>query len=195
MPAKHPGGRPAGGPLTSLFSSATLPAIVATLDRLGTQSIDDLAGHVGVSRVSVSREVRKLTELGIVTVESVGKRRLITLADTPAARAVHALAALACDVPYAIAAEFAGLEGVERVAIYGSWAARNAGEHGRLPQDIDVLVIGSADRDDVFEAADRATTRLGIPVSAKRVTAQAWRDAEDPFLQAIRQRPLLEVHR
>ncbi|WP_138774561.1 hypothetical protein [Brachybacterium timonense] len=42
--------------------------------------------------------------------------------------------------------QFDGMEGVERVLIYGCWAARRAGEAGLFPNDIDVLVLGSAPR-------------------------------------------------
>lgn len=193
MDSKHARGRPASGPLTSLFASKTLPQMVALLDRLGALGIEDIARRIGVSRVTVNKEVRKLAELGIVTVTASGTRRLVALTDTPGTRAVRDLAVLACGVPEIIAAEFTGLAGVERVLIYGSWAARNAGERGRLPQDIDVLVVGSADRDEVFDAADRAATRIGIPVSAQRVAPDAWANQDDPFVRAIAGRPMLEV--
>lgn len=187
------GGRPAGAPLSSLFSSSTVPAVVALLDRLGQASIDELAERAGVSRVSVGNEVRKLAGLGIVTVTKDGNRRLVALSDSPGANAVRALAVLAHGVPAVLADEFGALEGVEKVLVYGSWAARNAGEPGRLPQDIDVLIIGSADRDDVFEAAERASLRIGVPVSARRISDDAWNAAEDPFIRSILERPLLEV--
>lgn len=187
------GGRPARTPLTSLFSSSTLPSIVALLDRLGPLAVDELAERVQVSRVSINAEVRRLVALGLVDVSKQGSRRLITLADTPAARAIRDLAVLACGVPAVVADEFGDIHGGEHVFIYGSWAARDSGEPGRLPQDVDVLVVGSADRDAVFEAAERATSRIGIPVSARRVSLQAWNDAGDPFVRTIRARPMREV--
>lgn len=193
MATRNRGGRPVGGPLTSLFSSATVPAVVALVDRLGTASIDELAERAGVSRVSVSTEVRKLAGLGIVNVAKDGNRHMVSLSDSPAAAAVRALAVLAHGVPAVIANEFGALDGVEKVLVYGSWAARNAGEPGRLPQDVDVLVVGSAGRDEVFEAAERASLRIGVPVSARRVSLDAWNAAEDPFVRSVRERPLLEV--
>ncbi len=41
--------------------------------------------------------------------------------------------------------EFAGLEGVVQVVIFGSWAARYEGERGLPPNDVDVLVVGAPD--------------------------------------------------
>lgn len=193
MPSPQRTGRPAGGPLTTLFSSTALPEIVALLDRLGTLSIEELAGHAAVSRVTIRKEVTKLTKLGIVTVRADGTRRHVTLTDAPVTLAVRALAALACDVPHIVSSELGAVPGAEKVVIFGSWAARKAGEHGRLPNDIDVLVIGPTDADDVYEAAERATVRVGIPVNAKRVSVKAWETREDPFLAALADRPMLDV--
>jgi hypothetical protein len=39
------------------------------------------------------------------------------------------------------AEELEGVEGIEKAYLFGSWAARYAGEAGRAPADLDVLVI------------------------------------------------------
>ena len=186
-------GRPIAMPLTSLFSSSVLPEIVALIDRLGPLSIEELAAHTSASRVTVAREIHRLADLGVASIMPSRNRRLVTLSDSPSAQKVRDLAVLACGVPSIVATEFGSLEGVLRVVIYGSWAARNAGIPGRLPDDIDVLVIGSVDRDDVFEAAERATTRIGVPVSAQRVSQQVWEERSDAFLHAIQESTTLEV--
>lgn len=65
-----------------------------------------------------------------------------------------------------MAGEFARIPGASEVIIFGSWAARHAGEAGATPHDIDVLVVGEGvARADVYEAADRAQARLGLPVN------------------------------
>ena len=186
-------GRPIAMPLTSLFSSSVLPEVVALIDRLGPLSIEELTAHTGASRVTVAREIHRLAELGVASITPSGNRRLVTLSDSPSAQKVRDLAVLACGVPSIIATEFGSLDGALRVVIYGSWAARNAGVPGRLPDDIDVLIIGSVDRDDVFEAAERATARIGVPVSAQRVSQHAWEERSDAFLRAILESTTLEV--
>lgn len=50
--------------------------------------------------------------------------------------------------------------GVEEAYIYGSWAARYLGEPGSVPQDVDVLAVGTAS-DDLYDAARRADSALG----------------------------------
>ncbi len=88
-----------------------------------------------------------------------------------------------------------GTAGVSAAFIYGSWAARYRGEPGPVPQDIDVLVVGSADRDDLEEIARAAQDQLGRPVGIRRVSPAAWAapDPRDAFLASVRQRPLVEI--
>jgi predicted nucleotidyltransferase len=84
--------------------------------------------------------------------------------------------------------------GVDEAFVYGSWAARYRGEGGDVPRDVDVLVVGAADDDDLYEAARAAERRLGREVSIRRVSAQAWREsASDPFLMSVRSRPLVRL--
>lgn len=82
-----------------------------------------------------------------------------------------------------VADEFAGLDGAERVLIFGSWAARYRQQHGPTPHDLDVLVVGRPGRASVYDAADRAEQRLAMPVNPVIRTADAWRNSTDPLVQ------------
>jgi predicted nucleotidyltransferase len=86
--------------------------------------------------------------------------------------------------------EVRGLAGIEAAAIFGSWAARAAGEAGPSPVDIDLLVIGRPDRDDLQDAAGRAQARLGREVSTVVVSAERWNSRNDAFLAELRGRPM-----
>ncbi|MEV4356246.1 hypothetical protein [Nonomuraea sp. NPDC049625] len=45
--------------------------------------------------------------------------------------------------PVAVLGEqLSGIAGIEEACIHGSWAARYSGEPGRVPNDVDVLVVG-----------------------------------------------------
>lgn len=88
----------------------------------------------------------------------------------------------------------AGVRGVDEAYVYGSWAARYAGEPGPPPRDVDVLVVGDADEDDAFDAARAAEQRLGREVNIHRVPAKSWRaPGRDPFLASVRSRPLFSI--
>ena len=83
--------------------------------------------------------------------------------------------------------ELRGINGIEQAFIYGSWAARHEGQVGHEPNDVDVLTVGEADPDLLYDAADRAQARLGRPVSIRRVSPSAWHEGSpDPFLQNVR---------
>jgi hypothetical protein len=84
--------------------------------------------------------------------------------------------------------------GVRQVIIYGSWAARHAGETGATPHDVDVLVVGEGvARGDVYEAADRAQARLGLPVNPTIRTTAQWVDPGDALSSQIRSSPTLTI--
>jgi len=80
--------------------------------------------------------------------------------------------------------------GIDAAAIFGSWAARAAGEAGPSPVGIDLLVIGRPDRDDLQDAAGRAWARLGREVNTVVVSADRWNSRGDAFLADLRGRPM-----
>ncbi len=93
--------------------------------------------------------------------------------------------------------EFADLAGLVELSIFGSWAARYRGKRGSVPGDVDVLVVGRLDRDDVYDAADRAARRLHREVNPTVMSVQRWRmpqESADPFVRELRGRPLVQLY-
>ncbi|MGH3518390.1 MAG: hypothetical protein ACRDQ7_13415 [Haloechinothrix sp.] len=88
-----------------------------------------------------------------------------------------------------------GRPGIRQAFIYGSWAARYRGESGPIPADVDVLVVGTADRDELHDLAAEAQKRLSRPVNIHRVSAAWWDspDPRDPFMASVKERPLVEL--
>ncbi|HUC56131.1 MAG TPA: hypothetical protein VMA95_01930 [Streptosporangiaceae bacterium] len=89
--------------------------------------------------------------------------------------------------------ELEGLTGVEAAAIFGSWAARVSGEPGPAPADIDLLVIGRPDRDDLHEAVGRARQKLGRDINTVTLTVDRWNADDDPFIAQVRTRPMVPL--
>ena len=80
------------------------------------------------------------------------------------------------------------------MVIYGSWAARRAGESGPFPNDVDLLVIGSAPRRTLSAIATAAGERLDLPVNVTRLGRGEWEAEEpSPFVSTIRSRPIVDV--
>jgi predicted nucleotidyltransferase len=95
--------------------------------------------------------------------------------------------------PAVIAREFADIDGASAVVLFGSWAARYAGDPGRAPNDIDVLVLGDADRDAVDDAAERAEQQIGLPVQATVRSLDQWNRGRESFITEVKRRPLVPV--
>jgi predicted nucleotidyltransferase len=159
-------------------------------------SLTEAAALIGSSVKAVHAEASRLVQAGLLTDSRRGNVRLVRAAtDTPVTRPLTDLLAVTYGPQPVLTDLLAGLPGVEAAFIYGSWAARYEGEPGQVPNDVDVLVVGTADRDDLDEVARRAEDRLGRPVSIRRVRPATWASADpaDPFLASVRTRPLVEL--
>ena len=159
-------------------------------------SLTEAAARIGASVKAVHQEASRLVDAGLLTDRRVGNVRLLRAAtDTPLSRPLTDLLAVTYGPLPVLTDALAGVPGVDRAFIYGSWAARYQGEAGPVPDDVDVLVIGTADQDDLDRVAQQAQRRLGRPVNIRRIRPASWRrpDPGDPFLQSVRERPLVEL--
>lgn len=176
----------------SLLQGELLALVLGDPQRQWT--IDELAARTGQPYQTVATEVRRLLDAGLFVATTIGRTKLVTAhGSNPYIPPLRQLVTMAFGPPSVIAEEFATVAGIEAVHIYGSWAARYHGEPGPPPNDIDVLVIGRPDRDDVHEAARRAEHRLGREVTVTHRTHAQWRAAADGFTQSVRSGPLVEV--
>lgn len=182
--------------LLPIFRSGLQADILAALllDADAEMSLTDLAQRFGAPLSTVHGEVKRLTEAGLLRRRNVGRSALVQANEQN--RLVGPLTELLLLSwgPMQVAADaFAALPDAERVLIFGSWAARYLGQPGPPPHDLDVLVVGRPTRESVYDAADHAKQRLGMPVNPVIRTAEAWRDATDPLVQQIRSGPFVSV--
>jgi predicted nucleotidyltransferase len=155
---------------------------------------EDLARRTGHPRHTVANELRRLESAGLVTVRMIGRSKLVRASvGNPYFEPLARLALMSFGPPFVIGEEFGALDKVDRLFIYGSWAARYAGEQGPAPHDVDVLLIGGPDRDAVYEAARRAEERLGREVNVTTRDAERWKVAADGFTRQLRSSPLVEI--
>lgn len=157
--------------------------------------LGDLAGRLGIPASTLHAEVERLVTAGLLTDRYIGRNRLLraNLASRYAP-ALSELLLLAFGPHVVVAEEFSGIPGAESVIIYGSWAERASGVPGREPGDIDVLVVGKPDREQLYAAADRAQETLGIPVNPVVRSRPAWERADDPLVVAIKTGPHFAVY-
>jgi DNA-binding transcriptional ArsR family regulator len=190
--------RTSAPPLLPVFRSRLVGELLAllTADPTRRWTLDELARRTHAPYQTVSHEVRRLEEAGLLAVEVIGRSKLIRIDDlNPNFGALAELATRTFGPPLVVAEEFGSIRGVDQLIIYGSWARRFAGEAGPAPGDVDLLVIGTPDRDDVYDAARRAAQRLGVEVNTTIRTARQWRGATDAFSRQVKAGPLLAVIR
>lgn len=97
-------------------------------------------------------------------------------------------------VPAVLANALTGVEGITAAYIYGSWAARHEGQLGQRPVgDIDVLVLGDPDRDQLYNALSIAEQRLGRSVEAT-IRDRTWLESgTGGFHDTVASRPMLRL--
>jgi hypothetical protein len=156
-------------------------------------SLTELADRAGSSLSSAQREMARAEEAGVVASRRLGSTRLVTATDSPLTGPLTELLLRSFGPRQIVAEELAGVAGIESAFLFGSWAARYAGQRGSAPADIDVLVIGEPDRDELDEAAQRAGARLAREVSMTIRPRQWWRDGGDGFHTELIGRPLVPV--
>jgi len=182
--------------LAPMLRSDTQGRLLARIlaDPTNEHNLTELVEWAGSSMPTVSREVERAEQAGVVTSRKTGPTRLVRAnEDHPLYAAVRQLILGTYGPPAVIAETFADLAGAEAVVLFGSWAARYLGQPGRAPNDIDVLVIGEVDRDAMHDAADSAERQIGLPVQATARTRYAWLDADESFIREVRSRPLVPV--
>jgi len=153
-----------------------------------------LAVRVGVSLSTLHQEAQRLADAGLIKVRTVGRSRLFSAATEHRVAAPLTQLLLLTFGPQTVIAEaFADVRGIESVHIYGSWAARYTGVAGAAPGDVDVMVIGTPSRADVYAAADAAQERLGLQVNPTVRSTEQWASASDGLTAEVRSAPLVTI--
>jgi DNA-binding transcriptional ArsR family regulator len=151
-------------------------------------TLTELATRLNVALSTVHLEVGRLVEAGILSERAVGRSRLVRA--NRASRLNRPLTDLLMATygpATVVAEEFSGLAGMRDLYIFGSWAARYAGEAGPSPNDVDVAVVGDKiSRLEVDAAAQRAEQRLRLPVNPVVIAPSRWNGKSDPLSAQIR---------
>ncbi|MEU9884784.1 hypothetical protein [Sphaerisporangium sp. NPDC051011] len=159
-------------------------------------SISDLATGLGHPVSTTQREVDRLVAAALLRERRIGRTRLVR-ANTEAStyRPLAQLLAVSFGAPAIIAEEFADIPGIHELVVFGSWAARYRGEPGPQPRDVDLLVIGSPPRGDVYDSAERAEQRIELSVNPVIRSVSAWESGTDGLIQQIKGSPTFQIDR
>ena len=157
-------------------------------------TIPDLVSATGVSQPTVWREVEKLRQAGVFTSVRMGRAELVRADESsqffPELRSL----ALKLMGPAILLRErLAGIAGLTDAYIVGSWAARYLGEPGPPPRDLDLVVVGDVNPDDVDAATETLGETAGLPVNAVVVSPEEWELARSGFLREVKSRPMIPI--
>jgi DNA-binding transcriptional ArsR family regulator len=130
--------------LIPIFRSETQARLLAEVFFGLPASGSELARRLGLPQPTVARELARLADAGIVTMEEIGRAKVVRPADAPYTDALRQLAAYAAGVPHIVRDEFIDVADIDEVFIHGSWAARFHGEPGPPPDDLDLVVVSSS---------------------------------------------------
>jgi len=159
-------------------------------------SLTDVSRELGISVRMVHYDVDRLLSSGLIRDSRIGNVRLVRAeTDSPLFRPLTDLLAVTFG-PLSIMTDLLkGTPGISEAFIYGSWAARYLGETGQVPKDLDVLVIGNAKKNLLYEKAREAETRLLRPVNIRLIRESDWNDlnSKNTFVISLRSRPLVQL--
>ena len=157
-------------------------------------TIPELIELAGRPQPTVAREVDRLTQAGLLESELRNGRRSVWAATTSPIFDELRSILLKTIGPKAVLEEHVRpLRGVDRALIYGSWARRYHGEPGPLPQDVDLMVIGTGNVAEIRARADSASRSLSRDVNVSVLTPEEWDDSETGFISHLKSEPLVEL--
>ncbi len=158
------------------------------------RAISELAGRLGAHVATVHREVDRLERAGILASHHVGRTKVVRPnLDSPFEPELSTLVLKAFGPVPIISALLAQVPGIEEAHVFGSWAERYRGIPGAPPRDIDVLVVGRPERDEVYRAAAEAEHATGLPVDIVIRSPETWNRQDDGLARTIRSSPLVTL--
>jgi DNA-binding transcriptional ArsR family regulator len=158
------------------------------------RAISELSATTGIPQATVSREVARLEEAGLLRSVRRGRLRLVQANDHLAYYPeLRALLLKTIGPAAVLRRSLADVTGIDSAFIFGSWAARYHGERGPAPNDIDLLVIGEPELDALYAACRRAERELHLDVNPVVRSAADWRKRGAGFLADVRKGPLVPV--
>lgn len=167
-----------------LFTEATEPI-----------AINELAQRAEVAQSTASREVARLVEHGILRVTSVGRNTLVSANwSLPWAKDLKSILVQTIGIIGQLSVALSDVNGIEAAYVYGSWAARHAGEPGPPPADIDVAIVGTVPLSKARAALRVVESGQHVEINPVVLDHDRWNARKpEPFIKQIKSRPLVVI--
>lgn len=153
-----------------------------------------VARAVDASAGTTARELERLVNAGLVERSTEG-RQVYFQADreSPLFDAVHTIVQRTVGAPDVIRRHLAGLSDIDRAFVYGSYARRS---DLTATSDVDLMIIGSPDADELTDRVAAAERELGRPVNYTILTEDQLaqrRRRGDRFIASVDAGPRLHI--
>lgn len=159
-------------------------------------SISELERRTRIPQQTLSREVDRLAKAGLLLARTVGRTKLVEAnAMSPYFLELRALLLKVSGPAVVLGERLSRVPGVEDAYVFGSWARRYEGELGPPPADVDVLVVGDPDPDEVEAACVEAGRHLGMDVNPVVLSRDEWTSGASGFVRQLRKGPLVPLSR
>ncbi|HTO01334.1 MAG TPA: hypothetical protein VL068_11725 [Microthrixaceae bacterium] len=158
-------------------------------------SLTDLSKRLAIPAASVHREIERAEAAGLVRSRRIGNTRLVSAnPNSPYFEPLRQLLVQAFGVRARLIESLAEMPGIDEVYIFGSWAASWHGNAGDRPVgDIDVLVMGDVDRDELYAAMHAVSEAIGREVQTQIRPAGWIKGGSGSFHETIVARPMVKV--
>ncbi len=158
-------------------------------------SLTDLSAQLGIPVSSIHREIERAESTGLVESRKIGNTRLVRAnTKSPYYSGLADVLVKAFGPPRVLGEALSPIEGITAAHIHGSWAARLVGEEGDRPVgDIDLLVLGTPDRDALYAALSTAEQRLGRTVQVTIRPPDWLNSGTGNFHATVTQRPHVSI--
>ena len=152
-----------------------------------------IARAVGTSAGTAARELGRLEDAALVRRTREGNQVYFEARpNQPMFGQIRDIVRQVAGAPIMLRRHLIGLAGVERAVIFGSYA------HGSLQSDsdVDLLIIGNPDRDELTDRLEMASLEISRPVNEVVMTQEEFdrrRVRGDRLVESIESQPTVEV--
>lgn len=157
------------------------------------RSLTELAEDTQLAYPTVHREVARLLQAGILTERQAGRTRLIRAdRDSPLYKPLREILLITTGPVALLRDELLRIPGIEVAFLHGSFAARMSGQSGPAPHDIDVMVLGEPDPEQVYDACTRVEEAVRRPVNPTIITSDEF-TRDTGFHTQVRTSPTVPI--
>lgn len=161
-----------------------------TIERVHLRAI---AKAVGTSAGTTERELERLEGARLIEQQREGNQVYFSVRrHSEILESFSDIVRKTIGVPSTVRRSLAGLAGVERAMIFGSYARGT----DKPDSDIDLLIVGNPDRDELTDRLERAGHEVGRPVNEVVMSPEEFesrRTRGDGFVASLHAGPVIEV--